>query len=102
MTNFSIATNEYRAGEERTEFHSIVAWDRLAEICGQYLEKGQLVALEGRLQTRSWDDEDGRKVLAFNDVLRTATRYNTNMRIAAFILAILRVVEVVQLRGIYA
>ncbi len=61
VTNFSLATNEYRGGEERTEFHSIVAWDRLAEICGQYLEKGQLVALEGRLQTRSWDDADGRK-----------------------------------------
>lgn len=39
--------------------HSIVTWDRLAEICGTYLGKGQQVALEGRLQTRSWDDERG-------------------------------------------
>jgi single-stranded DNA-binding protein len=36
-TNFSVATNEYRGGEERTEYHSIVTWERLAEICGQYL-----------------------------------------------------------------
>ena len=57
VTNFSVATNEYRGGEERTEFHSIVTWERLAEICGQYLGKGQLVSLEGRLQTRRWEDD---------------------------------------------
>ena len=39
--------------------HSVVTWDRLAEICGTYLGKGQQVAIEGRLQTRSWDDERG-------------------------------------------
>jgi single-strand DNA-binding protein len=38
-------------------YHSIVTWDRLAEICGQYLGKGQLVAIEGRIQTRQWEDE---------------------------------------------
>ncbi|MGD8684705.1 MAG: single-stranded DNA-binding protein [Chloroflexota bacterium] len=57
VTNFSVATNEYRGGEERTEYHAIVTWERLAEICGQFLGKGQLVALEGRLQTRRWEDE---------------------------------------------
>ena len=57
VTNFNIATNEYRGGEERTEYHSIVTWERLAEICGQYLGKGQLVSLEGRLQTRKWEDD---------------------------------------------
>jgi single-strand DNA-binding protein len=57
VTNFSLATNEYRGGEERTEYHTVVTWDRLAEICGQYLGKGQLVALEGRLQTRRWEDD---------------------------------------------
>jgi single-strand DNA-binding protein len=57
VTNFSVATNEYRGGEERTEYHSIVTWERLAEICGQYLGKGQLVSLEGRLQTRRWEDD---------------------------------------------
>lgn len=61
VTNFSVATNEYRAGEERTEYHSIVTWERLAEICGQYLGKGQLVSLEGRLQTRSWEDDRNQK-----------------------------------------
>ena len=57
VTQFSIATNEYRAGAEKAEFHNIVTWDRLAEICGQYLGKGQLVAIEGRLQTRQWEDD---------------------------------------------
>ncbi|MFV2063966.1 MAG: single-stranded DNA-binding protein [Chloroflexota bacterium] len=57
VTNFNVATNDYRGGEERTEYHSIVTWERLAEICGQYLGKGQLVSLEGRLQTRRWEDD---------------------------------------------
>ena len=57
VTQFSIATNDYRGGKELSEYHSIVTWDRLAEICGQYLGKGQLVALEGRLQTRQWEDD---------------------------------------------
>jgi single-strand DNA-binding protein len=41
--------------------HNIVTWGKLAEICGQYLTKGQQVALEGRLQTRSWDDDQGKR-----------------------------------------
>ena len=57
VTQFSIATNDYRSGAEKAEYHSIVTWDRLAEICGQYLGKGQLVAIEGRIQTRQWEDE---------------------------------------------
>jgi single-strand DNA-binding protein len=57
VTTFSIATNEYRGGQEKAEYHTVVTWDRLAEICAQYLGKGQLVALEGRLQTRQWEDE---------------------------------------------
>jgi single-stranded DNA-binding protein len=58
VTQFGVATNEYRTnGQEKSEFHNVVTWDRLAEICGQYLGKGQQVAVEGRLQTRSWDDE---------------------------------------------
>ena len=60
VTQFSLATNAYRAnGQEKSEFHSVVTWDRLAEICGTYLGKGQQVAVEGRLQTRSWDDDRG-------------------------------------------
>jgi single-strand DNA-binding protein len=60
---FSVATNEYRGGGngERTEYHACVAWDRLAEICGQFLSKGQLVDVEGRLQTRQWDDDAGKR-----------------------------------------
>lgn len=57
VTQFSVATNDYRGGAEKSEFHNIVTWDRLAEICGQYLGKGQLVAIEGRLQTRQWEDD---------------------------------------------
>lgn len=61
VATFTIATNEFRGNGagERTEYHSLVAWDRLAEICGQFLSKGQLVDVEGRLQTRQWDDDGG-------------------------------------------
>jgi single-strand DNA-binding protein len=64
---FSMATDEgwtdKTSGErqERTEWHNIVAWDRLAEICNQYLSKGRLVYIEGSLQTREWDDQEGNK-----------------------------------------
>jgi single-strand DNA-binding protein len=64
---FSMATddswNDKNSGErqERTEWHNIVAWDRLAEICNQYLTKGRLVYIEGSLQTREWDDQEGNK-----------------------------------------
>lgn len=47
--------------QEKTEFHNIVAWGKLAEICGQYLVKGQLALFEGRIETRSWDGQDGVK-----------------------------------------
>ena len=57
MAQFGIATNDYRGGTEKTEYHNVVTWERLAEICGQYLGKGQLVAVEGRLQTRQWEDD---------------------------------------------
>jgi len=61
VANFVLATNEFRGNGagERTEYHNLVAWDRLAEICGQFLSKGQLVDVEGRLQTRQWDDPAG-------------------------------------------
>ena len=47
--------------QEKVEYHSIVAWGKLAEICGQYLTKGQLVLFEGRLETRTWEGQDGIK-----------------------------------------
>lgn len=58
VTQFNVATNDYRGGTEKAEYHSVVTWDRLAEICGQYLGKGQLVSIIGRLQTRQWEDEN--------------------------------------------
>ncbi|HER43721.1 MAG TPA: single-stranded DNA-binding protein [Candidatus Eisenbacteria bacterium] len=66
VANFRVATNEVftnKGGEktERTEWHRIVAFGRLAEICGQYLTKGKQVYLEGRLQTRDWEDQQGNK-----------------------------------------
>lgn len=61
VVTFSLATHEFAAGKERSEFHQVVAWNRLAETCGRYLGKGQQVAVEGRIQTRSWDDTEGRR-----------------------------------------
>jgi single stranded DNA-binding protein len=62
VTQFSVATNEYRTnGQEKSEYHTVVTWDRLAQICAQYLGKGQQVAVEGRIQTRSWDDDQGKR-----------------------------------------
>ena len=64
IVSFGIATNRQwttSTGEKRdsAEFHEIIAWSRLAEICQQYLKKGMLVYVEGYLKTRSWDMEDG-------------------------------------------
>ncbi len=66
VCNFTIACNERykdRDGkqQEKTEFINIVAWKQLAEICGKYLHKGKQVYIEGRIQTRSYDDKDGNK-----------------------------------------
>lgn len=66
VARFSLATDEVwkdQSGEkqQKTEWHNIVAWSKLAEICGQYLAKGRLVYIEGRLQTRSWEDKEGNK-----------------------------------------
>jgi single-strand DNA-binding protein len=64
---FSMATDEgwtdKGSGErtERTEWHNIVVWDKLAEICNNYLTKGRMVYIEGSLQTREWDDQEGNK-----------------------------------------
>src|SRR3989339_527335 len=66
VSSFSIATNlvwKDQSGQkqEKAEFHNIVAWRRLAEISSQYLKKGSKIYIEGRLQTRSWDDPNGIK-----------------------------------------
>ena len=64
VSNFSIATNEAwtdKSGQkqERTEWHRIVVWGKTAEICGKYLAKGRQVYIEGKLQTRSFQDKEG-------------------------------------------
>jgi single-strand DNA-binding protein len=66
VTNFSVATNRVWNNpqgqkQEQVEFHNIVAWGKLAEIAGQYLAKGRMCMVEGRLQTRTWDDQAGVK-----------------------------------------
>lgn len=69
VANFSLATNERwkdKNGEfqERTEWHRLVCWAKLAETASKYLNKGSSVYIEGRLQTRSWDDKEGKKHFA--------------------------------------
>lgn len=59
VCNFSIAVNEKWNGQEHTEWVNVVAWGKLAEICGQYLTKGREVYVSGRMQTRKWQDRDG-------------------------------------------
>lgn len=66
VTSFSIATNRNWTDssgmkQEQVEFHNIVLWGKLAEIAGQYVKKGSKLFLEGRLQTRSWEAQDGTK-----------------------------------------
>ena len=73
VSNFSVATNESwvdKQGQkqERTEWHRIVVWNKLAELCNNYLAKGRQVYLEGRLQTRQWQDNQGQ------------TRYTTEIQ----------------------
>src|SRR3989339_1491567 len=67
VANFSVATSEEwkdkesNEKKERTEWHRIVAFGKLGEICGEYLSKGKQIYVEGRIQTRSWEDKDGNK-----------------------------------------
>ncbi len=73
VANFSVATDETfkdRNGErqKRTEWHRIVAWGKQAEIAQQYLKKGSLIYVEGRIQTRQWDDREGQKRTSFEIV----------------------------------
>ena len=66
VANFGVATNRYwtdQAGAKQSavEYHNVVVWGKLADICGQYLNKGKKVYIEGRLQTRDWEGQDGVK-----------------------------------------
>lgn len=77
VASFNVATNESYKDQngnlvERTEWHRCVAWRKLAEVLGEYLKKGSKVYLEGKLQTRTWDDKEGNK------------RYTTEIVISEF------------------
>jgi single-strand DNA-binding protein len=76
VARLSVATSETwndREGkkQERTEWHRVVVWGKLADLCGKYLAKGRQVYLEGRLQTRSWEDQQGQKKYSTEIVANT-------------------------------
>jgi len=75
VAKFSLATDEVfkdRSGEQqkRTEWHNIVAWNKLAEICGEYLTKGKQVYIEGSIRSRQWEDQAGNKRTGYDIVAR--------------------------------
>lgn len=75
VAKFTLATDEAfkdRAGEQqrRTEWHTIVAWNKLAEICGEYLTKGKQVYIEGSIRSHQWEDQSGNKRTAYEIVAR--------------------------------
>jgi single-strand DNA-binding protein len=75
VAKFSLATDESfkdRSGEQqkRTEWHNIVAWNKLAEICGEYLTKGKQVYIEGSIRSRQWEDQAGNKRTSYDIVAR--------------------------------
>lgn len=61
ICNFSLATTEKYNGESKTDWHNIVAFGKLGDICGEYLRKGSKVYISGKIQTRQWEDRDGNK-----------------------------------------
>jgi single-strand DNA-binding protein len=61
IVNFSVATSQKRNGQEFTEWHKVVAFGKLAEICAMILQKGTLVYIEGRIHSRSWETKEGEK-----------------------------------------
>jgi single-strand DNA-binding protein len=75
VAKFSLATDESfkdKTGEkqEHTEWHNIVAWNKLAEICGEYLTKGKLVYIEGSIRSRQWQDQTGNKRTSYEIIAR--------------------------------
>jgi len=85
VCRLSLATSENwtdRDGQkqERTEWHRVVVWGKVAEICGQHLSKGRQVYIEGRLQTRSWEDQQGQKKYTTEIVANTVQFLGGNER----------------------
>lgn len=75
VTNFSIAVNRRFAdqnGERKTDFFNLTAFGKLAEFCSKYYRKGQQVLVEGRIQNRSWDDQNGQKRYATDFIIENA------------------------------
>jgi single-strand DNA-binding protein len=70
LAKFGLAVSRAMSKNGETDFFNIVAWQKLAEICGQYLKKGKLVLIEGEVQTRSYETQDGQKRTAFEIVAR--------------------------------
>src|SRR5258708_16856558 len=75
VAKFTLATDEVfkdRAGEQqrRTEWHTVVAWNKLAEICGEYLTKGKQIYIEGSIRSHQWEDQNGNKRTAYEIVAR--------------------------------
>ncbi len=88
VTNFNVASNRRyttRDGESRdeTEWFRVVTWNRLAEICSQYLSKGRQVYVEGRLQTRSWEGQDG-QTRYITEVIAQEVKFLGSPRDAAY------------------
>jgi single-strand DNA-binding protein len=59
ITNLSLATSEKRKGEEQTEWHKIIFFDKLSDVVAQYVKKGAMIYIEGKIQTRKWQDKEG-------------------------------------------
>jgi single-strand DNA-binding protein len=83
VARLSVATSENwtdKQGQkqERTEWHRVVVWGKLAELCGKYLSKGRQCYVEGRLQTRSWEDQQGQKRYATEVVANTVQFLGSN------------------------
>jgi single-strand DNA-binding protein len=83
VTRLNVATSENWTGkdgqkQEKTEWHRITVWGKLAEICGKHLSKGRQVYVEGRLQTRSWEDQQGQKRYATEIVATTVQFLGSN------------------------
>lgn len=74
VCKFSVATSKKYNGKEHTEWHNIVAWNKTAELCSQYLAKGSQCYLEGELQTRSWETDSGQKRYA-TDIVANSVQF---------------------------
>lgn len=78
ITRFPLAISEGYGEKKRTEWLKIVAFGKLAELCNQYLRKGSMVLVEGRIQTRSWEDKQGQKKYTTEVIIQKAQFLDSN------------------------